>query len=212
MSSGDPSPAAGPAGAAPSVPPHIVDAASHVLAQDGLAAATLERISAAAGVSRMTLHRQGVTKSDILGALAARFEAEHRETMWQALVARGAGRERLRLALELQCELVERNLATLDALSGAARAAIFHDRGPEALTRGAFVAPLERLLLDGAADGTLATVDATEMATILYNSVGHTYRHLRTGHGWSPERARKGVLALVMEGLVSSDPCPHGDD
>jgi len=63
------------------------------------------------------------------------------------------------------------------------------------------VAPLERLLLDGAADGTLATVDATETATILYNSVGHTYRHLRIGHGWTPERAREGVLRLAMEGL-----------
>jgi AcrR family transcriptional regulator len=186
---------------APPVPPHIVDAARQVLAQDGLAAATLERISAAAGVSRMTLHRRGVTKPDILRALAERFEAEHRETMWQALVARGTGRERLRLALELQCELSERNLATLEALSGAARDAIFHDGGPGALTRSEFVAPLERLLLDGAADGTLATVDATETATILYNSVGHTYRHLRIGHGWTPERAREGVLRLAMEGL-----------
>jgi AcrR family transcriptional regulator len=187
------------------VPPHIVDAARHVLAQDGLAAATLERISAAAGVSRMTLHRQGVTKPDILRALAERFEAEHRETMWQALVARGTGRERLRLALELQCELSERNLATLEALSGAARDAIFHDGGPAALTRSEFVAPLERLLLDGAADGTLAPVDATETATILYNSVGHTYRHLRIGHGWTPERAREGVLRLAMEGLIARE-------
>jgi AcrR family transcriptional regulator len=188
--------------AGPSVPPHIVDAARHVLAQDGLAAATLERISAAAGVSRMTLHRRGVTKPDILRALAEHFEAEHRETMWQALVARGTGRERLRLALELQCGLSERNLATLEALSAAARDTIFHDGGPAALTRSEFVAPLGRLLLDGAADGTLATVDATETATILYNSVGHTYRHLRIGHGWAPERAREGVLRLAMEGLI----------
>ena len=55
----------------PAVPPHIVDAASHVLAQDGLAAATLERISAAAGVSRMTLHRRSVSKQDILRALTS---------------------------------------------------------------------------------------------------------------------------------------------
>jgi len=162
------------------VAPHIIDAARHVLAQDGLAAATLERISAAAGVSRMTLHRRGVTKQDILRAVAERFESEHREAMWQALVAKGTARERLRMALELQCELTERNLATLEALSA-----------------------LERLLLDGAADGSLARVDAQETATVLFNTVAHTYRHLRSGHGWSPARARDGVLRLVMDGLIA---------
>jgi AcrR family transcriptional regulator len=186
------------------VPPHIVDAARHVLAQDGLAAATLERISAAAGVSRMTLHRRGVTKSDILRALAARFEAEHREAMWTALVARGTARERLRLALELNCELFERNLATLEALSAPVRDAIFHEAGPDALTRGMFVDPLERLLLDGAADGTLRAEDPRETATIVFNAVGHTYLRLRAGHGWAPERAREGVIRLVMTGLETS--------
>ena len=77
------------------VPTHIVDAARHVLAQDGLAAATLERISAAAGVSRMTLHRHGVTKEDILRTLADQLEASYRDAFWPALVAKGSGRERL---------------------------------------------------------------------------------------------------------------------
>jgi AcrR family transcriptional regulator len=186
------------------VPPQIVDAARHVLAQDGLAAATLERISAAAGVSRMTLHRHGVSKQDILRAVAEGFEAEHREAMWNALVAKGSAKDRLRLALELQCELTERNLATLEALTSPARDAIFHEPGPSWLTRGVFVEPLERLLLDGAAEGTLAAVsDPRETATVLFNTVAHTYRHLRVGHGWSAARAREGVLALVMDGLVA---------
>jgi AcrR family transcriptional regulator len=191
------------AGEPPSVPPHIVDAARHVLARDGLAAATLERISAAAGVSRMTLHRHGVSKPDILRALANEFETEYREAMFKALVAPGTAGERLELALELQCELVDRNLATLEALSSAARAEIFQEPGPGALTRSAFVEPLERLLVDGAADGSLEPVpDPREMATVLFNAVGHTYRHLRAGHGWSSERARAGVLRLVLDGLV----------
>ena len=185
------------------VPPHIVDAARHVLAQDGLAAATLERISAAAGVSRMTLHRHGVSKQDILRALAQDFEAEHREAMFKALVAPGTARVRLQLALELLCQLVDRNLATLEALSGAARAEIFHEPGPGALTRSVFVEPLERLLVDGSADGSLkAVADPRETATVLFNAVGHTYRHLRAGHGWSSARAREGVLGLVLDGLV----------
>jgi AcrR family transcriptional regulator len=187
--------------AAPEVPPHIVDAARHVLAQDGLAAATLERISAAAGVSRMTLHRRGLSKNDILRAIAEQLEADYREAMWPALVSKGTGRERLRAALERLCDVTERNLALLAAMSAASRDAIYHESGPGALTRKVFVEPLERLLLDGAADGSLATLDAEATATVVFNIVGHTYTHLRIGHGWSPERARAGVIAVVMEGV-----------
>ena len=187
----------------PSVAPKVVDAARFVLAEDGSAGATLERIAAAAGVSRMTLHRQGVTKADIVRALAQRFEEEHRQAMWQALVADGTAAERLRLALELQCRLSEQNLAVLEALDGPIGAEIFHEPGPEALTRSVFVDPLQRLLLDGAIEGTLHADDPREVATVLYNAVGHTYRHLRSGHGWSPKRAREGVLTLVMDGLIN---------
>lgn len=187
----------------PAVAPHIVDAARHVLAQDGLAAATLERISAAAGVSRMTLHRHGVSKADILRALAERLEADYREAIWPALVSSGTARERLSQALELLCGVSEHNLALLEALTEPTRDAIYHGSGPERLTRKVFVEPLERLLLDGAADGSLAPVDPRETATVLFNAVGHTYRHLRAGHGWSPKRARDGVVALVINGLAA---------
>jgi AcrR family transcriptional regulator len=191
----------------PDVPPHIVDAARHVLAQDGLAAATLERISAAAGISRMTLHRRGLTKQDILRALGEQLELAYRDAFWPALVSKASGRERMRLALELLCEVTERNLATLEALSDQARGAIYHDPGPGRLTRKEFVEPLERLLIDGAMDGTLSAVDPAETATVLFNAVGHTYRHLRRGHGWTPDRARDGVIGLVINGVsvVSRD-------
>ncbi len=189
------------------VPPHIVDAARHVLAQDGLAAATLERISTAAGVSRMTLHRRGVSKADILRAIVAELERDYREAMWPALVARGSGRARLELALNALCEVTERNLALLGALSASARAAIYHadedDVGDGALTRDVFVEPLARLLVDGAADGTLRTVDPTETATVVFNVIGHTYAHLRADHRWEAQRARAGVLGLVLDGVVA---------
>ncbi len=187
------------------VPPHIVEAARHVLAEDGLAAATLERISSAAGVSRMTLHRRGVSKADILRAIAGELERDYREAMWPALVARGTGRERLEIALVALCDVTEHNLALLGALSAAARDAIYHEAGDGALTRDVFVEPLERLLLDGAADGTLrADLDATEMATVLFNVIGHTYAHLRADHRWGAARAREGVVGVVLNGVVAS--------
>jgi hypothetical protein len=95
----------------------------------------------------------------------------------------------------------ERNLALLDALSAPTRDTIYHDSGPARLTRKVFVEPLERLLLDGAADGSLADCDAPEVATLLFNAVCHTYGHLRAGHGWTARRAREGVIRLMMDGL-----------
>jgi AcrR family transcriptional regulator len=185
----------------PAVPPHVVEAGRHVLARDGPAAATLERISAAAGVSRMTLHRRGLSKANILQAIGQQVERDYREAMWPAIVSRGSGRERLRHALERLCAVTEDNRATLAALSSSAREEIYHDPGPARLTRKVFVEPLERLLLDGAADGSLAACDAQETATLLFNAVCHTYGHLRTGHGWAPRRAREGVIRLMMDGL-----------
>lgn len=186
------------------VPPRVVEAARHVLARDGLAATTLERISAEAGVSRMTLHRRGLSRGDILQAIARRLEHDYQEAMWPALVARGSGRARLQKALELLCDVTEENRATLAALSSAARDEIYHDPGPARLARKVFAQPLERLLLDGAVDGSLGECDAPEMATLLFNAVCHTYGHLRSGHGWAPRRARQGVIRLVMDGLVAS--------
>jgi AcrR family transcriptional regulator len=187
----------------PKVPQHIVDGARHVLAEDGLAAATLERISVAAGVSRMTLHRHGLSKRDILDALAERLEADYREALWPVLVSKGNAADRLRRALEIECDVAEDNLAVLEALSTAAHGAVYHEAGSGVMTRPVFVEPIERLLLDGVTDGTLAVSDAAETATVLFNLVGHTYRHLRTGHGWTPKRARDAVLAVAIEGVAA---------
>ena len=187
----------------PEVPAHIVEAARHVMASDGLAAATLERISAAAGVSRMTLHRRGLSKADIVGAIGRQLERDYREAMWPALVSKGTGQERLRRAIEALCAVTEDNRATLGTLSPATREQIYHDPGPARLTRKVFVEPLERLLLDGAADGSLAPRDPDETATLLFNAVCHTYAHLRVEHRWAAARARQGVVDLVMNGVAS---------
>ena len=150
----------------------------------------------------MTLHRRGVSKEDILQALAVSLGDDYRKSFWPALVSKGSGRERLALALEQLCEVTERNLSLHEALSIHVRNTIYHDdRG---LTRDEFVDPLERLLLDGAADGSLAAVDTEETATLLFNAVSHTYAHLRTGHRWPPDRARDGIVGLVLSGVSES--------
>lgn len=83
--------------------------------------------------------------------------------------------------------------------------AIFHDANPDGpvATRPVFTEPLERILLDGVADGTLREGDPAEKATLLFNLVGWTYIHLRTGHRWEADRAERAVVELALYGVVA---------
>jgi AcrR family transcriptional regulator len=181
----------------------VLEGAQRAFVGWGWLQASLERIAAEAGVSRMTLHRHGITREGLLGALSERLEDAYRSAMWPALTAPGSGRERLEQALAGYCDAVEANLELLAALADADHNAIFHEGGPRGLTRPAFTEPIRRLLQDGAADGSLASEDPEETATLLLNLVSWTYRHLRRGHGWDAERARDGVLRIALDGVAA---------
>ena len=180
----------------------LLEAGREALRKYGYANATIERIAREAGLSRVTLHRRGVTKDLIVAALADRATEEYRAALWPAITASGEGRQRLELALAALCESAEKHLELLVALNARADA-VFHEPGPEALTRSVFTEPLERLLRDGAADGSLRVVDPVEYATVLFNLVGWTYIHLRSGHGWSPERAQHSTLDIAVSGVAT---------
>ena len=180
----------------------VLDGAARALARYGWPGVTLERIAEEAGISRVTLHRRGVSKDDLLGRLGERAIEQYRAAMWPALTGAGDAGERLEQALTALCAVAEANLALLLAL-GSASDAVFHDEGDQALTRGPFTEPLERLLRDGAADGTLSAPDPVEAATVLFNLVGWSYVHLRTGHGWPAERARAATLSVALDGVRS---------
>jgi AcrR family transcriptional regulator len=181
----------------------ILDGARRAIDRYGWQHATAERIAEEAGVSRVTLHRHGLTRETILARLGEEAAERYREAMWPALTAPEPAGERLARALEILCELAEENLGLLLALDAQANAAVFHDdREAEALTRDVFTEPLERLLRDGYAEGSVNELgDPLETATTLFNLVGWTYVHLRSGHRWRPERARRATLELVLTGL-----------
>ena len=97
-------------------------------------------------------------------------------------------------------------MALLVALRAQADA-MFHredDDAEEAMTRSVFTDPLEKLLREGIADGSLREVEPLETATVLFNLVGWTYIHLRTGHNWKPERAQRATLEPVLHGLLAA--------
>jgi len=179
----------------------ILDAAARVFTEVGFHNASMERIADAAGVSRVTLHRRGVTKDASLGALVARGTERYRARLWPALVAGGTAHERLVLALDALCAAAEEEMPLLLALQAQADG-VFHDSGTPAMTAAAFAQPFERILRDGREDGTLAVTDPVAQATLLFNLVGWTYVHLRSGHGWPAEDARAHVSRVALEGMA----------
>jgi AcrR family transcriptional regulator len=188
----------------PALEPALLDAARRVIRQHGWAGTTAERIATQAGISRVTLHRRGIKREDVLTALADQAITAYRDAMWPILVADGTASDRMHRALETICEVAEAHLDVLVALQ-AASDAIFHEKADAdapALTRSAFTEPLERILRDGASDGTIRAVDnPAETATVLFNAAGWTYLHLRTGHRWRPAQSRAHIVSLLSDGL-----------
>lgn len=186
--------------------PRVLEAGRRVLREHGWERTTAERIAQAAGISRVTLHRQGVKREQVLAALIEAAVAAYQRALWPVLVAPGSSRERLEAALVALCTTAEEHLDVLTAVR-AASDAIFHedDDGTEPVdTRAVFTEPFERLLRDGAIDGTLCPADDPhEQAVTLFNAASGTYLHLRTGHRWPPQRARDATLRLLLHGLVA---------
>jgi AcrR family transcriptional regulator len=181
--------------------PSLVDATAAAVARWGLAQVTVERIAAEAGLSRATLHRRGLTREVLIAALAQRAAEQFRAAFWPALTGLGNAAERLQAALEAMFAIADQNLQLLAGMF-LAHGEVFHRPGPHALTVDAFADPLERLLRDGAVDGSLRQVDPSVAATVLFNTAGWGYVHLRASHRWPSEQARAAVIDLVVGGLL----------
>ncbi|MDQ6745267.1 MAG: hypothetical protein M3Z27_04510, partial [Actinomycetota bacterium] len=163
---------------------------------------TTEELAQAVGLSRMTLHRRGIDKDVLLAQLGRLLEGEYRDAILPALVSSAPAPERLRLALSALCAVNERYLGLLDAL-GRASAFVFHEEGDGPVnTRVDFTDALRRILRDGSAEGTLRAEDPLQLATLLFNATGWTYRHMRAGHRWPPARVREQLVALLLEGVM----------
>jgi AcrR family transcriptional regulator len=181
----------------------VIEGVRRAIAEHGPQAVTMERIAGAMGISRMTLHRRGLSREAIIARLRDEMAREERDAQWPAMTASGSAAERLELALRALCRVTEANLDLLEALAADAWDAVYHEAGDDALTRREFTAPLRRLLEDGAADGTLDPGgDLDETATVLYNQIGWTYRHLRSGHRWRARRTEDAVVRLALNGVV----------
>jgi hypothetical protein len=119
------------------------------------------------------------------------------------LAGEGDAGTRLTRVLEGVCATTESRADLLAGLDDATLNAIWHDEGPDALTRSEFIAPILRLLRDGELDGSLRSFsDAEVAATVLYTQVTYTYLHLRREHGWTAEDTTAAVIDLAVGGLL----------
>jgi AcrR family transcriptional regulator len=180
----------------------VVEGARRAIAAGGWQSATLARISEEAGLSRMTLHRRGLGRDEIFALLARDYEDAFRAALWPSVTGKGNGAERLEAMLVAVCEVTEDHLDFLAALDEEADRRFFHERDEEVHSREGYINPIERLLADGIADGSLREVEIEETATVLVNATDRTYRHLRRAHDWDPERSRGALIDLMLRGLL----------
>lgn len=164
----------------------------------------IEDLAGAAGLSRMTLHRRGIGKEEMREGLGNLLAEEFQAASLDALSSPAAAPERLRLGLEGVCRVNERYLGLIEGL-GDDLQPIFHESGDgEVLTKEPFTDALRRILEDGEREGALdGGEDVEATATLLFNAAGWTYRHMRVGHRWEPERARSEVVGLLVSGVLS---------
>lgn len=194
----------------PHVTRELLDATAEAIARWGLSEVNLERIADQSGMSRATIYRRGVTRDALIEALTLEVADTYSREMLPALARPGNARERLRFALEALCDVADGHLHLLAGMF-LAQGEIFHQPGPDALVVDVFAEPFERLLRDGAADGSLRDLSPSTTATVIFNLVGWGYIHLRAAHHWQPAVTRAAIVDLVLGGLLSSGPSARED-
>jgi AcrR family transcriptional regulator len=180
----------------------LLAVAARLLEEEGWAALRLERIGQAAGVSRATVWRHGLTRRAVEQQLRAQLAADYQALMAEPLTMPGTGADRFAAALRALCQVAERNLPLLAHTDTA-----FHRPDLDAAGLAVdYFAPWERILEQGHADGSLApAAEPRRFAVLVTDTVLFSYVHLRAHHreyGWTPEAARDAVTSLVARGYL----------
>lgn len=178
------------------------DATAAAITKWGLGGVTLERVAAEGGMSRATIYRRGVTRDDLITELTIAAADTYNRAILPAISGPGTARERLELALRALCAAADDHLHLLAGMF-LAHGEVFHKPGPDAMVVDVFAEPFERLLRDGAADGTLRTLAPEITATALFNLVGWGYIHLRAAHDWNGDTAADVILDVVLRGTAT---------
>ena len=170
----------------------------------GWSGATAERIADAVGINRTTLYRKGLTRERLLDAAITSAANAFRVALVEPLAMSGSAHERMVALLETVYDIADANLGLLAGLFDGPTA-VFHLDGAAPTTRFEYVQPVERLLRDGNADGTLTSEDPGADAELIFNVATWTYVHLRRTHLQSRKKTGPAVTRVALGAFI---PCP----
>lgn len=174
------------------------DATISVLRTSGWEGLTLERVAEVARRARSTLWRQGVTRDSLIAALVGELAEDYRNAMYPVLTSTGTGRDRLRLAMEALCDVIDKHLPLLLATDEAFHQDTAPGQPPD------YLAPFIQFLREGGVDGSLAVDEnVTDMADAVWNALAWTYTHLRGRHAWAAARARSMLIDILLHGITT---------
>ena len=176
----------------------LVPATVAVLSEVGWDGLTLEKVAERAGRSRVTLWRNGVSRESLLETLLHRLASDYRDAMLPVLVATGTPRDRLERTMHALCDVVD---AHADVLVVSDE--MFHRAAHTANSSLNFLDPFLRVLADARAAGAIRTrTKDVDIADILFNGTAWPYLHFRVRHQWPAARARRLLIATLLDGVL----------
>lgn len=187
-----------------SVPAEIASklpGAATVFAEHGFEGARIEDVARATGVPRATLYYYFSGKEDILAFLLGTLLEEVADNVARAANTAGTARERLRGVLRAQLEVLGAHPHTAQLLvANLGHAGRLGEIAAAVDT--AFHEPVRGVLRQGAADGSLRSVDVERAASAVFGAVVLVGLHEILVHGeLAPADVLPDVEAVVLTGL-----------
>lgn len=180
-------------------------AAASVFAERGFDGATIELISAATGVPSSTLYYNLAGKQGILELLLQDFLERMASAVDEAIANEGSAADRLDTVIRAQlrvvadepatCQMLLTEMGRIDSLPAIADS-----------VQHAFHHPVAKLLADGAADGSLRSVDVETATSAVFGAVTFSGLHHVVANpgvvpGFDAEAVADRVIDLLLVGL-----------
>lgn len=188
--------------AVPSVIAAKLPKAADLIAERGLDQTKIEELAEATGIPKATLYYYFTGKEEILVFLLRDMLAQVADAVSIAVESEGTARDRLSSVVRAQLDQMAEQPSVWRALVADLGRAGRMPEIAEGLVN-AYYAPVQRLLEEGAADGSLRAVDdpgATSMA-IFGAATVTALHHLMAGEPLDPEELARQVTAFVLGGV-----------
>lgn len=177
--------------------------AADLIAERGLDQTKIEELAEVTGIPKATLYYYFSGKEEILVFLLRDLLTQVAGAVAIALESDGSGRDRLSAVVHAQFEVMADQPSVWRALiADLGRAG----RMPEiaAMVADAYYTPLQQLLEEGAADGSLRAVeDAPATAMAVFGAVTVVGLHyLMSGEALDPDALTRRISELILRGIA----------